>query len=806
MEPPRKDLMTRMKSWKVGKLEGRRVAAAKRIQGFYRKHLLRCQARVGSSKKFKVTNDTLALTSALLAASFFSATPLHAREKQHFITLEDSNPSAKVDILANTAVQHMPPLSSAMQELLLLRGSPYEMELPTKDKGRLLHDDFVNMMSEAWLLCSTEERLSIHKQPPKRAAFYLRALGPLFSDLFFIFRGGPILPHIRQMNAGSPSTKHLAAITDHIQSLYPTHPTWSDSLDGLTAKVRKVFWLLRSEMSMSAIQSLGWLLSKLWRVLFDGVFIDMASVDAIQALVASVGPNVSLVLAPTHKSHLDYLLVSYVCFAYGLPLPRIAAGINLNLPLVGSYLRANGSFFIRRSYHGDGLYKEILTSYVHELLQDGSPIEVFVEGGRSRHGRVMKPKVGFFHMMASFLACRPTQDILVVPLSIDYDRVLEVPDYAGQLLGQPKQKESIWSLVKSLASLGRCGNAYIRLGSPLPMQHHIEHFGLDAFAARVARGMQAASTVTASALVAAVLLWKRHHIVLTRDQLEDDVAWLVALVRSRGAVVAPFESTADLVAHAVSVLQVPTSSDGRLVHPPLAEDDAVRVLTLAFYRNHLLHVFLPRATLASVVSSRLEHGASLSVSAIVADARKLWAYCARLCPHASVDWTHEVVGLCKELPFVHEHPDRPLGIEVHRWQASPHVGFLTSLLNPFLSALDAVASAVSLPTEPLTELDVVRRVRSYPTEFAEARSAESVKQALATLVEYGAVTRSTDDHRMHTYVAATSEVGTTRVMIRHLQRRRRKVWERKGCPAHAPLNHLQVANLWLGQSRRRIKC
>ncbi|RHY84914.1 hypothetical protein DYB31_010432 [Aphanomyces astaci] len=769
MEPPRKDLMTRMKSWKVGKLEGRRVAAAKRIQGFYRKHLLRCQARVGSSKKFKVTNDTLALTSALLAASFFSATPLHAREKQHFITLEDSNPSAKVDILANTAVQHMPPLSSAMQELLLLRGSPYEMELPTKDKGRLLHDDFVNMMSEAWLLCSTEERLSIHKQPPKRAAFYLRALGPLFSDLFFICRGGPILPHIRQ-------------------SLYPTHPTWSDSLDGLTAKVRKVFWLLRSEMSMSAIRSLGWILSKLWRVLFDGVFIDMASVDAIHALVASVGPNVSLVLAPTHKSHLDYLLVSYVCFAYGLPLPRIAAGINLNLPLVGSYLRANGSFFIRRSYHGDGLYKEVCTPSTSFLTI------------------TMKPKVGFFHMMASFLACRPTQDILVVPLSIDYDRVLEVPDYAGQLLGQPKQKESIWSLVKSLASLGRCGNAYIRLGSPLPMQHHVEHFGLDAFAARVARGMQAASTVTASALVAAVLLWKRHHIVLTRDQLEDDVAWLVALVRSRGAVVAPFESTADLVAHAVSVLQVPTSSDGRLVHPPLAEDDAVRVLTLAFYRNHLLHVFLPRATLASVVSSRLEHGASLSVSAIVADARKLWAYCARLCPHASVDWTHEVVGLCKELPFVHEHPDRPLGIEAHRWQASPHIGFLTSLLNPFLSALDAVASAVSSPAEPLTELDVVRRVRSYPTEFAEARSAESVKQALATLVEYGAVTRTTDDHRMHTYVAATSEVGTTRVMIRHLQRRRRKVWERKGCPAHAPLNHLQVANLWLRQSRRRIKC
>ncbi|RHY34469.1 hypothetical protein DYB32_000949 [Aphanomyces invadans] len=738
----------------------------------------RCKARIGSSKKFKVTNDTLALTTALLATSFaFSSSSLQAREKQFLLALDENVPPTKVDILANVAVQHVAPLSSAMQELLLLRGSPYEFEVPVKDKNRLMHDNFINMMSESWLLCSTTERFAIHKSESrrKRAAFYLRTLGPVFSDLLFISRGGPTHPHILQLNQGSTSSTHLTGVTKRIRSLYATHASWSDSLEGLTSKVRKIFWLLRSEMQMPAIRSLGWLLSKLWRVLFDGVFIDAASIDAIHSLIASVGPNTSLVLAPTHKSHLDYLLVSYICFAYGLPLPRIAAGINLNLPVVGSYLRASGSFFIRRSYHGDTLYKE----------------------------------VGFFHMMASFLSTRPSRDILVVPISIDYDRVLEVPEYAAQLLGKPKQKESIFSLVKSLFSLRRCGNAYVRFASPLPMQHHVEHFGLENLASRVAYGMQSASTITASTLVAAVLLWKRHRTALSFDEVVADVAWLATLLRSHGAIVAPYESTADLVVHALAILEVATSSESRFVYLPNVFDDT-RVLTMAFYRNQLLHVLLPMATLATVVSSRVEVGASLLLSAIAADAEKLWASCTRLCPHPSPeDWSVEVGNLVKAMPFVHVHRDR-LGVEANRWHASSHVSFLTMLLWPFVCALDNVASAFSISNGVLTEPEIVRLARSHPTEFAEAKSLESIKQALATLVEYGAVARApfdaTNTHK-YVYRALVGPIfDATCTFVRQLQRRRRKVWQVAACPAHEPTVNLQAANVWLrlGQHDTRV--
>ncbi|KAF0698300.1 Aste57867_11093 [Aphanomyces stellatus] len=780
METPNKDIMARVASWKMGKIDIRQVAAAKRIQSFYRKHLKRGKSRLGS-KKFKVTNDTLALTTAFLAAHCLSSTTMHAREKHLVLPLDDA-PISKVDLLA---APHPAPLSSAMQELLLLRGSPYEADVSTKDRDRLVHDAFVNMMSDPWLLCSTEERLSIHLPHHKRRVpFYSRLLGfdlkPFFSDFIFIARGGPMHSHIKQMNAGSPSWQHLHRIVDHVASLNPAHH-WAASHTALKKKVEKIFWLMRSEMLMPTIRSLGWILSKIWRVLFDGVFIDKASIDVIEQLIATLGPDVGLVLTPTHKSHLDYLLVSYVCFAYGLPLPRIAAGINLNLPVVGSYLRSNGSFFIRRSYHGDTLYKEVLSSYVHQVLGDGAPMEVFVEGGRSRHGRVMKPKFGFFNMLASFLADHPTRDLLVVPISLDYDRVLEVPEYTAQLLGKAKQKESIWSLLKSIGGLffTRCGNAYIRFGTPLPMQHHVEHFGLDALASRVAYGMQAASTITSSTIVAALLLWQRRHAQLTLDQLVAHAQWLLPLLQRRAAVVAPFDSTHELVAHALAVLQVVPTTSAAFYRVPTA--DASRVLELAFYRNHLLHLFLPHAALSVVVSGRIEHGASLHVSDILDDVALVWLYCTQLCPHPPVaSWKTELLAWVDTLPFVHVHGGDRLAIEKYRWQSSPHVGFLNMLLWPFIDAMGLVVDALDQGGDPArSETQVLGHARRLPTEFVEAYSAETLKHALAALVDAGAVAKEGGDtHTLPLYRPVA--LARLRECFNRTRAVRAKVWQARG--------------------------
>ncbi|KAH9145513.1 hypothetical protein AeRB84_010598 [Aphanomyces euteiches] len=798
-----KDFVARMTSWKVGRLDVQRAAAARRIQSFYRKHLQRCKAARLGSKKFKVTNDTLALTSALLLTATAPMNTLHAREKHLVLPIEDVPHTAKqVDALVAVSL-NPPSLSSTLQEILILGENPYEVEAKEL-RDRLVHGAFVNMMSESWLLCSTEERLSVHlpHNPKPHIPFYSRFLGfdvkPFLSDVVFVSRGGPFHPHITKMNSGSSSASHLRKILEHVTSLNPVN-NWYASTQELAAKVGKIFWVMRSEMMMPAIRSLGWILSKVWRVLFEGVFIDQASIAVIEELVASLGPNVGLVLTPTHKSHLDYLLVSYVCFAYGLPLPRIAAGNNLNLPLVGSYLRSNGSFFIRRSYQGDTLYKEVLTSYVHQVLADGAPLEVFVEGGRSRHGRVMKPKFGFFNMVTSFLASHPEKDVLVVPISLDYDRVLEVPEYSAQLLGKPKQKESILSLLKSIWELffPRCGNVYLRIGKPLPMQHHLEHFGLDALASTVALGMQSAATVTSTAIVSALLLWKRRDVNLTLESLVDDASWLVPHLQHLGAVVAPFDSTRELVVHALTVLQMQLDPTTLTYRVPVSS--TCRVLEMTFYRNHLLHLMISQATLSVVVSSRLEHGASLHISDIAADAARLWTYCSHLCPHPHVvDWKTHLVEWVSTLPFVHVHlPDR-LAIESNRWHASNEISFLNMLLWPFVDALVLVL-AVMDTSETLAETELFARVRRLPTDYSEAYSTETLKHAMAALVDLGAVTK---EDRAH--FKRRKEFASVAACLRQLQAPRAKIWQAKGARVHQPI---QVSSgvRWLFATHGLIK-
>lgn len=102
----------------------------------------------------------------------------------------------------------------------------------------------------------------------------------------------------------------------------------------------------------------------------------------------------SMVILPCHKSHIDYLVISYIFFRMGLALPHIAAGDNLDMPVVGKALKGAGAFFIRRSWADDQLYTSIVQEYVQELLEGGYNLECFIEGTRSRTGKLLPPKLG----------------------------------------------------------------------------------------------------------------------------------------------------------------------------------------------------------------------------------------------------------------------------------------------------------------------------------------------------------------------------------------------------------------------------
>jgi len=219
---------------------------------------------------------------------------------------------------------------------------------------------------------------------------------------------------------------------------------------------------IAADISYSSVRVLRSLLTRLWNKLYDGV-----RTDGLERLQA-VADGRELVYVPCHRSHIDYLLLSYILHSHGMSLPHIAAGINLNLPVVGPLLRRGGAFFLRRSFKGNKLYSLVFNAYLQEIIQRGHALEYFVEGGRSRTGRLLKPRAGMLAMTAQGYLKQPTQPLMFVPIYFGYERLVEGGAYASELTGGKKEKESLLGLFRSLRLLRQeFGSVYVNFGQPI---------------------------------------------------------------------------------------------------------------------------------------------------------------------------------------------------------------------------------------------------------------------------------------------------------------------------------------------------
>ncbi len=175
-------------------------------------------------------------------------------------------------------------------------------------------------------------------------------------------------------------------------------------------------------------------------------------------------------LLPSHKSHVDYVLLSFVLRKNGLMLPVIAAGDNLAFFPVGPVFRRAGAFFIRRSFRGDRLYAAVVDAYIRRLMRDGNAVEFFLEGGRSRTGKLLPPKVGLLNMVVDAALSLEGHTISFVPVSIGYERMMEEGAYARELSGEAKRKEDAAALLKVGAVLReKYGRANVQFGQVLEL-------------------------------------------------------------------------------------------------------------------------------------------------------------------------------------------------------------------------------------------------------------------------------------------------------------------------------------------------
>lgn len=197
-----------------------------------------------------------------------------------------------------------------------------------------------------------------------------------------------------------------------------------------------------------------------------------------------------VIIVPTHKSYIDFLIVSFVLFAYDIPVPHIAAGEDfLGLSFVATLLRKGGAFFLRRTFRGDVLYNAIFTEYVQQLIGQGLPFEFFIEGTRSRSGKLLQPKLGLVSIIndkffegdygaylgsiasLSHALTRLLEEISYVPITLNYERLIEAVAYARELLGESKKKESLENLLKARSVLAEdFGRISLKVGKPISLR------------------------------------------------------------------------------------------------------------------------------------------------------------------------------------------------------------------------------------------------------------------------------------------------------------------------------------------------
>ena len=234
-------------------------------------------------------------------------------------------------------------------------------------------------------------------------------------------------------------------------------------------RARKFAWEIASDFSYPVVRAMELLLARFWGRLYDGIDVHHGKE------LAKVAPGKGLVYLPNHRSHVDYLLLSYLVHAQGLAPPHIAAGANLNFPIVGPLLRRGGAFFLRRSFKGEPLYAAVFREYLHAMLAKGFPIGYFIEGGRSRSGRTLAPKGGLLGMtVESFMREHP-RPLLLVPVNFSYEKLLEGRTLVAELEGQPKEGESLGALMGVVRRLRReYGNVHVNFGAPLSLDQFLD--------------------------------------------------------------------------------------------------------------------------------------------------------------------------------------------------------------------------------------------------------------------------------------------------------------------------------------------
>ena len=362
------------------------------------------------------------------------------------------------------------------------------------------------------------------------------------------------------------------------------------------------------------------LLTLIWNKIYNGISVGHS--NRVREL-ANAGHEI--VYIPCHRSHMDYMLLTYVIYHEGLVTPHIAAGVNLNFWPMGSIFRRSGAFFLRRSFAGKKLYTAVFREYLELLFNKGYSVKFFPEGGRSRTGRIIPPKTGMLAMTVQAVLKGINRPVSIVPVYIGYENVMEVKSYQKELKGSGKKKESPLQIFKAIRKLKNYGHGYVNFGEPITLNQYLDKQLpewrdsrdliqdkkptwltplVNELADTIMTGINTNAAINGMALTSLCLLSSKTH-VLSETQLTAALASFLQLQQSApfsNDVTLPEMTAAELFEETLSLQRLKVREDnfGRLISP---QENGAALLT--YYRNNIIHLFaLPGLIMAKIFCNR----------------------------------------------------------------------------------------------------------------------------------------------------------------------------------------------------------
>ncbi|MHA1176941.1 glycerol-3-phosphate 1-O-acyltransferase PlsB [Psychrobacter faecalis] len=373
-----------------------------------------------------------------------------------------------------------------------------------------------------------------------------------------------------------------------------------------------------NDYSHSIVRGFYKFLTWLWTQLYDGV--EVHHFERVRELAA----DYELIYVPCHRSHVDYLLLSYVIYMRGLSIPYVAAGDNLDVPVLGPLLRGAVAFYIRRSFRGNALYTAVLREYMHTLITRNTPIEYFIEGGRSRSGRLLPPKMGMLAMTVHSQLRRTNKPVVFIPTYIGYERIMEGGTYVGELKGKPKESESLIGLLKVGRKIERIfGNVHLSFGTPLHLSDFMQKFDVpanslpadrtdtplddktsamvDNIGVKVMQHINKAAVITPVSLLSLVLL-SAPKAALDEDICREQIALYQGLAQHL-----PYSDDTiitDMTPQQIIDYGIKLKLIERIPHilGDIIQVAGKQAALLSYFRNNILHVFILLSFLSALVA------------------------------------------------------------------------------------------------------------------------------------------------------------------------------------------------------------